>query len=107
MEKRACQRTQVRIEADLICDYVNFAAFIGDISARGVHIITIHIEGNNDFGQAKPINLKFMIPSGEILSLRCRKRWSRTIASNSILWRTGMEIIDPPAQLENFLTTLQ
>jgi hypothetical protein len=107
MEKRAFQRTPVRIEADLISDYLNFAAFIGNISARGLHIITIHTEDRMDFIQATPLDLKFQIPSGEMLSLHCKKRWSSTITSNSLLWRTGMEIIDPPTQYKKFLTMIK
>lgn len=107
MEKRAFQRKPVRIEAELISDYLNFAAFIGNISASGIYIITIHTEDRMDFTQETLLELKFQIPSGGMLSLHCRKRWSSTITSNSLLGRMGMEIIDPPAEYSEYLKTLQ
>jgi hypothetical protein len=107
MEKRAFQRTPVRIEAELISDYLNFAAFIGNLSASGIYIITIHTEDRMDFTQETPLELKFQIPSGEMLSLHCKKRWSNTITPNSLLGRMGMEIIDPPAEYSEYLKTLQ
>lgn len=107
MEKRAFQRTDVRIEAELISDYLNFAAFIGNISTGGVYVITIHTEDRMDFTVGTPLELKFQVPSGEILRLRCIKRWSGTITANSLLGRMGMEIVDPPVEYSEYLKTLQ
>ncbi|UCF86672.1 MAG: PilZ domain-containing protein [Nitrospiraceae bacterium] len=107
MEKRAFRRTPVRIEAELVSDYLNFAAFIGNISASGIYIITIHTEDRMDFAEETPLELKFQIPSGAMLRIQCIKRWSSTITANSLLGRMGMEIIDPPAEYSEYLKTLQ
>jgi hypothetical protein len=107
VEKRIYQRTPVSIEAELISDYLNFAAFIGNLSACGIYIITIHTEDRMDFTHEIPLELKFKIPSGEILNLHCKKRWSSTFTSKSVLGRMGMEIIDPPAEYTEYLKSLQ
>lgn len=107
MDKRTCKRIPIGIEADIISDYRNHAAFIGNLSPRGLHLITVYMEDDKDFIRETDIDLHFQTHTGEKLNLHCKKRWSYAITPNSLINRVGMEIIDPPAQYKKFITNLK
>jgi hypothetical protein len=60
-----------------------------------------------DFATGIKLDLTFQIPSGETLNLYCRKIWSFRITPRSLIKRIGMEIIDPPVEYREFLTSLE
>jgi hypothetical protein len=107
MDKRTGKRIPIGIEADIISDYRNHAAFIGNLSPRGLHLITVYMKDDKDSNGKTEIDLNFLTHTGEKLNLHCKKRWSYAITPNSLINRVGMEIINPPAQYKEFLTTLK
>jgi hypothetical protein len=106
MEKRTYKRIPVGIGADIISGNIHSAAFIGNFSAYGLYLITIHMEDAIDFTLKTEIELLFQIHTGENLNLHCKKIWSSTITSRSLLQGIGLEIIQPPIRYKEILCDL-
>ncbi len=106
MEKRACKRFPVSLEAKLTSGYINYAAFVGNLSEYGLYVITVHTENPKDLNPKIRLELQFQLPSGETLKLNCRKKWAYKITQNSLINNIGMEILNPPLEYKEFLSTL-
>ncbi len=107
MEKRHLQRTIISSEAELILGNKSFAGLIANVSEEGIFIIvTAPEETTLDFTPEMPAELKFQLPSGEMLNLHSRVKWFYKTLSNRITFSIGMEIIEPPLKYKEFLKTL-
>lgn len=106
MERRVYKRVPVGIGADITSDSKNYGAYIGNLSAYGLYLITVQTEGTVNFKVRKKFQLHYQIHTGETLHLYCRKRWLYTISPHSFINRIGVEIINPPLRYKEFLHDL-
>jgi len=107
MEKRACKRIDVSLEGKLKCDDISYFTFVGNISENGLNAIITQLKTTINFTPEAEYELQIQIPSGETLSLHCRKRWSHAISSHGLTKKIGMEILTPPAKYKELLSSLQ
>lgn len=103
MERRIYKRIPVGIGADIISDSKNYGAYIGNLSAHGLYLITVQTEDTVNFKVNNEFQLRYQIHTGETLHLYCRKRWLYTISPHSFINRMGVEIVDPPFRYKEIL----
>lgn len=106
MEKRAYKRIPVSLGAEVTCGEVLHVAFIRNVSERGLYMITAPIEVTMDYKFRTMSEVKIPLPSGSTLDLYGRVMWKNKISPHGLTWEMGMEIIDPPLQYQEFISTL-
>ncbi|MHA2039862.1 MAG: PilZ domain-containing protein [Promethearchaeota archaeon] len=99
---RHSERIYVNLEAELVSDNAKCVAFIENISEVGMYLKFSSLEHPEDFIPGRLINIKFKLPSGHFLRLNCRNIWSNKNVSASLIKHTGMEIIKPPQEYNNY-----
>ena len=95
MEKRDARRIIAGYNAGIIYSTARYQGIIDNLSETGVNIITFPVESAVDFRPGESVDLKFEAPSGEVLNLQCKIRWSSKIHPHNIKHTVGMKIIDP------------
>jgi hypothetical protein len=106
MEKRAYKRIPVKLEGKLFSNDTNCIAYIRNVSALGVNAIITPMNCATDFFQETQHDLKIHLSSGATINLECRGRWLSAISPQGLTKEIGLEIIDPPIQYKEFLSTL-
>jgi hypothetical protein len=106
-EKRAFQRISVRLDGNLFSHDTSCLAYIGNISALGVNVIIAPTHCSSAFVEETKQESQMNIPSGETIKLNCISRWSSSISPQGLMKEIGLEIIAPPPQYKDFLTTLK
>jgi hypothetical protein len=107
MGKRRSERKIVRLKAERISGDENHAVFIENLSEEGIYMITAPAKTSMDFTPGTKLELKFQLPSGETLNLRCKVIWSCKTPPDGLTNSVGMEIIAPPLKYKEFIKTLQ
>jgi len=102
MADRVFKRVPVNIEAEIISYSMSYPAFIRNISEFGIHVKVAKMEPARYSRPETDVDVKFRLPSGETLSLYCRKKWTYKNTSNSFIENIGVEIIDPPDEYIDF-----
>lgn len=100
--RRASQRIPIRIEAQFISNKASYLALIKNISECGIYMKIPHTERIENFKPGTKVNLKFKLPSGQLLPLKCKEIWSIKKASNGLIKHIGLEIIHPPQKYKTF-----
>jgi len=107
MERRRFERKKVYLKAERISGDRNHGVFIENISENGIQIITAPAESVIEFSSGTPIDLKFVLPSGEVINLNCIVKWADyTPPPYDATTTIGMEIIDPPLRYKEFVKNL-
>jgi hypothetical protein len=106
MEKRAYKRIPVKLEGKFFSNDTNCIAYIRNVSALGVNAIITPINCATDFHKKAKQELKIHISSGDTITLNCIRKWSSSISPQGLTKEIGLEIIDPPIQYKDFLSTL-
>ena len=108
---RAYERKVVNLEADVLAGGHNYTGTIENISTDGLYIqfTTEPTKNAKDFLPIAKINISFQLPSGEKIDLNCESRWINiyTEPPDSVVNHLGIQIIDPPQTLKDFVDTLQ
>ena len=99
MESRRSNRKIVDWPAEIIAADQRYAGSIENISPEGIYIVTAPTQSFRDFAVDSFVNLRFSLPSGENLSLKCRIKWSFQTPPHGYTNSLGLEIIDPPSYL--------
>lgn len=102
MNKRAYERIPVALEAELIIFNKSYAAFVENISPDGMYAKVAYIQVTKNLTIDMPVNLRFKIPQGKMLTLKCREKWADKNTANSLIERIGVEIINPPKEYRTF-----
>ncbi|GBD96555.1 PilZ domain protein [bacterium BMS3Abin06] len=95
MEKRDARRITAGYNARIIYSTTSYDGIIDNLSETGANIITFPVESSLDFRPGESIDLKFEAPSGEVLNLQCKIKWSSKIHPHKVKNSIGMKIIDP------------
>lgn len=105
-EKRNDRRVPVTMDAELITSGETYAAVVENISdccvgAKIVYDKVVEYVLQNDF-----CYLRFYLPSGMAVHLKCRKIWSDRNTLHSLIEHVAFELIDPPREYGEFLMEL-
>jgi hypothetical protein len=103
IEKRVHRRRSVVLEAKVIYRGFSYAAFVGDISEKGLYMITSPVGVMRDFNTDTKNALTLLNSSREVLSLQFREIWSDDVSPYGLTKRVGVEIIDPSFVFRNFV----
>jgi len=105
MEQRRTVRKKVSIEAEIVSDVATHKATIENASERGMHIDTNGgdpLSTEKDLVPGRTMEVKFALPSGEALNLRCKVIWSFKTMPHGLKISIGMEIVFPPPSYIDF-----
>jgi len=105
MKKRRTARKKVSIEAEIVSEVATYKAMIENASERGIHIETNAgdpLTTEKDLVPGKTMEVKFALPSGEALNLRCKVIWSFKTMPYGMKISIGMEIVFPPPSYIDF-----
>lgn len=108
MERRRSKRATANLNADFITNGKTYAGLIENLGEDGICITTDPTDTAKDFTPGTRIELKFQIPSGEIINLSCVIIWLHTlkIQSQGLTNSMGLEIIAPPLSYKEFYKNL-
>jgi hypothetical protein len=106
MKKRAYERIPVKLEGKFISNDTSCIAYIRNVSAFGVNAIITPMNCSTDFLKEANHELIIHISSGDTITLNCIRKWSSSISPQGLTKEIGLEIIDPPKQYKEFLSTL-
>ena len=108
---RAYERKIVNLEAEVLAGGHTYSGIIENISSDGIYIqfTTEPTKSAKDFLPKARFNIMFKLPSGEKIDLACESRWINiyTEPPDSVVNNLGIQILDPPQELKNFVDTLQ
>lgn len=93
----------VCLEGELIFSDVSYAAFVENISEDGMYVSIAHIMTKDHIRPMTKLYLKVRLPSGQMILLNCREKWSERNTPHSLIVRIGMEIINPPEKFIQFI----
>ena len=97
----------VCLEGELIFSDGRYAAFVENISEDSMYVSVAYIMTKDHVRPKTKLNLKVRLPSGERILLYCREKWSERNTPHSLIVRIGMEIINPPEKLRQFIENKQ
>ena len=100
--RRNCNRIPVNLDAELVYGNTTCYAFIENISKFGIYVKITCIESTLNDKPDAMVNVKFKIPSGQVLNILCEERWSKKNIETSLIEQVGMKIIDAPQEYMNF-----
>lgn len=107
MDSRRDERVIVNLEAELIAGENRHACFIENLSPKGMYIVTASSKSSYDFAPASIFYLRFNLPSGDKMELRCSVIWSYPTPPHRYTKSIGLEIIDPPPSYLEALKALK
>jgi len=103
MMERLSERYLKEFKAKLILNRDRYEATIENFSENGIKVIT---DIAVDFLPDETIDLEFEIPSGEVMSLHCKVKWSNKLSSDSLIQDIGLEITENSPEYEDFFKSL-
>ena len=107
---RGSDRKVINLEADVLAGGHAYTGTIENISTDGIYIQfrTEPTKSAKDFLPVARITINFELPSGDKLELDCESRWINiyTEPPDSVVNHLGIQILDPPQKLKDFINTL-
>jgi hypothetical protein len=106
MMQRFSERLAKELKAELILNGHRYNVTIENFSENGIKVIS---EPNNTavgILSDEIVDLEFEIPSGEVLSLHCKVKWSSKRSSDSIIEDIGLEITENSPEYEDLFKSL-
>ncbi|RJQ48244.1 MAG: PilZ domain-containing protein [Nitrospiraceae bacterium] len=105
MERRRTKRLTVNLKAERITCTKNCSVFIENLSESGIYMITAPAK-NNDYVPGSEIDLELELKDGNIISLNCLVKWAVNNSPDDLTNSVGLEIVDPPSEYREFISTL-
>ena len=106
MMQRLSERLDKELKAALILNGHICDVIIENFAENGIKVITIHKNTAIDISSDEIIDLEFEIPSGKVLSLYCKVKWSSKRSSDSLIEDIGLEIIEKSEMYDDFYKSL-
>ena len=107
MDSRRDKRVIINLKAELISGENRHACFIENLSPKGMYIVTASTKSSLEFAPDSLFELRFNLPSGEKIDLRCSVIWSYPTPPHGFTNSIGFEIIDPPLSYLEALKALK
>ncbi|MDX1775779.1 MAG: beta-ketoacyl synthase N-terminal-like domain-containing protein, partial [Desulfobulbales bacterium] len=103
MEKRDLKRIPVNLDASLHFNGIRCDAFIGNISENGLYTVLTNPADDGLHGREETdVLLSFNSPSGELIKLHCRKKWSVKPSGQNRTTRVGLELLNAQPEYTSF-----
>lgn len=106
MMQRFSERLDKELKAELILHGHRCDVTIENFAGNGIKVITIPKNTAIGISSDEIIDLEFEIPSGEVLSLHCKVKWSSKRSSDSLIEDIGLEIIEKSEMYDDFYKSL-
>ena len=103
MAERSSQRMAVALDVEIIVDEINYAGVLENISREGICMMTLPTGRILECDHSTIVEIKIKSTDEEILKLHCKVIWQEEVPPESLSYKIGMEIIDPPSAYEDFL----
>jgi hypothetical protein len=107
IEKRLSNRLVVSLFGEIVTIGTSNLVLIENLSKNGLYMRISPSEAAIDYGIGEKYEVKFKLPSREILNLYCNIIWSYTTPPHGLIKCTGSEIINLSSKYKEFLKTLQ
>ncbi|KPJ98399.1 MAG: hypothetical protein AMK71_11470 [Nitrospira bacterium SG8_35_4] len=104
MNKRVKKRINIGLDAAFGSSCM---ALTENISEGGIYVKIACTETAANIRPGAMVNLALELPSGKLLTLKCKKVWSNKNTSNSLIEHIGVEIINPPDEYKFFYHRLR
>lgn len=104
--KRFSDRIHNDLKAKVILNRDRYESTIENFSENGMYVRTEPIKTAVDFKPDGILGLEFQIPSGEILELNCKVKWSSKVSSDILSENLGLEIAEISPMYDNFYKSL-
>ena len=95
-DKRKATRIIAGYKASIILSGERYEAVVENLSESGICILTFPLEIPVSFTPGESIDVRFEAPTGTLLNILCKVKWSSTIPPHNVTRSIGAEIIDPP-----------
>jgi hypothetical protein len=108
MERRRSQRVSLSLFAELTLAENNFNGFIENLSETGIFKRVFTNKEVEGFLPGADVAVNFMLPSEEIVDLKCNVKWLRLNSQpfSEIIYEMGLELINPPRKYLEFVKSL-
>lgn len=109
MDRRRSQRKPVSLKASIESPGKSCEAIIDNVSEHGLCLETDTdnlLADSTQFQAGAEYEVRFRIPSGDEIRLRCKVTWSYKAAPQGLKKRIGMEIVFPPPGYVEFYRQL-
>ncbi|HDZ61581.1 MAG TPA: PilZ domain-containing protein [Nitrospirae bacterium] len=106
-KKRRFKRVSVGIITEIIVGSKRYTGFMKELSAGGMQIITGPVRAITHFVPGSVVDIKFQLPTGQMLTLHCEVRWLHTVKARSegLINSMGLAILDVPPRYKAFFKT--
>ncbi len=105
--KRLSNRLVVSLVGEIVTKGTSNFVLIENLSENGLYMRTSPAGSAIDYGIGEKYEVKFKLPSGEMLNTHCNIIWSYKTPPHGSIKCIGFEIINPPPPYREFLTSLQ
>jgi hypothetical protein len=109
MDRRSSKRKIVSIIGELISNGNHYKGHIENVSENGIFMNIANTKSAVDFIPSVTPEVRFKLPSGNVLNLQCEIKWLHTYktTSHGLMNSMGMEIKDPPVEYKEFIKSLK
>ncbi|MHA2219383.1 MAG: PilZ domain-containing protein [Candidatus Hodarchaeales archaeon] len=105
-EKRSSKRIEVFLTGEFLIKDNNVPTLIEDLSLNGIYMKLSPSHNFVDIPVGQAHEIKFKLPSGEILNSTCTVKWSCKALPHKIISCIGAEIMKPAQKYKEFLDSL-
>ncbi len=108
IEKRRYERKPLSLKAELTVGKENYSCVIQNLSEYGAYIEVAPLMISVEFYTDTRVELKYQLPSGKLFNLNGEIKWTRVDSSGSdhFVHHIGIEILTPPAEFVEFVSTI-
>jgi hypothetical protein len=108
MERRRYRRIEGNLESRFISGSITYPVIIENFSEEGVFIKTEPLKTPIDFDPKTRHELRFKLPSGEVVNLDCEIRWFHTKSvPDGLIFSIGIKVMNPSSKYKEFVKTMQ
>ena len=108
MDGRISKRISVILDGEIISHSRHCSAIVNNISENGIFVkIPLKEREKKQSLDLNFFSLKLQLPTGDLVSLNCIKKWSYQHSSGSLIEHIGIEVINPPQQYKKYLKSLR
>lgn len=107
VEKRHSSRIPISLDAEIISGGRSYFGIILNFSEEGLYMVTATANTVIDITPSTTLDLKCTLPSDMSLQMKCEVKWFQTKPSpHGTSFSMGMEIVNPPKEYKEFLSTV-
>jgi hypothetical protein len=106
VEKRQGSRIPISLDAEIVSGGKSYFGIILNFSEEGLYMVTATANTVIDITPSTILELKCTLPSDTRLEMKCEVKWFQTKPSpHGTSFSMGMEIVNPPKEYKEFVST--